>query len=157
MDFTGQRTSPQHRGLPRALLVMALLTGLLGMHGLVLGGLPGGSVTASAPAHHEAVQPPAHEDTGTGHDQPAVAAAPASHTGTDSGACHGGQGSGQGSEHADQTCASGAVPGPPAPPALALSMDSPAAPAAQATRPAVHEPYGGRAPPSLEELQLLRV
>lgn len=126
---------PQRRW--RALLVLGLLVGLLGMHALG----PGGA--SATPAHH-------------GHPQQmGVSAMP---VGTEF-ACHGdGAGHGGGhAQHADPTCASGAV-------GTGHVLPAPLPdPVGQATVPEPHGSYvttssdGGRAPPSLAELQLLRI
>ena len=126
------------------LLVLAVLTGLVAMHGLGPAPL---AVAAHAPAHGA--------PGGSGHDTPRV------DPGADPCACvHAGDprdGPGGHAEHADATCAAPGTSGPPALPEPAI------APGALASAPA--GPYGvltgatacGRAPPSLSELQLLRV
>ncbi|WP_141207572.1 DUF6153 family protein [Streptomyces griseorubiginosus] len=117
----------------RALLLLGLLTGLLGMHGLA----PGGGLHT-----HETMRS-AHAATvaaGVSLDQ----------------ACHDGCGSGH-LHHADASCASGAVSGGPVLPALApdpaftVAGDDAPCPDAFASQD------GARAPPSLSELQLLRI
>ncbi|MGW3007432.1 DUF6153 family protein [Streptomyces sp. NPDC001219] len=115
----------------RVLCVLGLLAGLLGMHGLGPGG-------AMAPSGHE------HRMT--------VVAGVQAHCPGD-GDC-GGSGH---LHHADSACASAALHGPPAVPAPAPSLGRPVQPAGAA---GVGEPSkrdGGRAPPSLAELQLLRI
>ena len=117
----------------RALLLLGLLTGLLGMHGLS----PGGGLH-----HHEAMRssPTAAVAVSVSVDQ----------------ACHDGCGSGH-LHHADATCASGAVSGGPVLPALApdpaftVVRDDEPGPDVLACQD------GARAPPSLSELQLLRI
>ncbi|WP_020133501.1 DUF6153 family protein [Streptomyces sp. 351MFTsu5.1] len=117
----------------RALLLLGLLTGLLGMHGLS----PGGGLHS-----HEAMRSAhaANVAVGVSLDQ----------------ACHDGCGSGH-LHHADATCASGAVSGGPVLPALApdpaftVVGDNEACPDGFASQD------GARAPPSLSELQLLRI
>ena len=118
----------------RALLLLGLLTGLLGMHGLSPGGgLHGHEAMRSAPA------------------KPATAVI----VSVDQ-ACHDGCGSGH-LHHADASCASGAVSGGPVLPALApdpaftVVRDDGPCPDALASQD------GARAPPSLSELQLLRI
>lgn len=113
---------------------MAVLTGVLGMHGLAPG---------VAPAVH----------TGAGHEMVVAAAdgvpqAAGGCTHTDGGSGH--------LEHADGTCAAAGIGSAYTPPALTgavLSM--PAAPAPGAAFPG--SPHDGRAPPDLSELQLLRI
>ncbi|AWN28555.1 MULTISPECIES: DUF6153 family protein [Streptomyces] len=114
----------------RVLCVLGLLAGLLGMHGL-------GPVAAAPSSAHD-------------HRMSVVAKA---HAHCPDGDC-GGSGH---VHHADPTCASAALHGPPAPPALTPSLGSPVQPseAAGAGEPVNRD--GGRAPPSLAELQLLRI
>lgn len=121
----------------RVLLLLGLLTGLLGMHGLS----PGGGLHS-----HEAMRS-AH---------PATAAVSAGVGVSIDQACHDGCGSGH-LHHADATCASGAVSGGPVLPALA---PDPAFTAVGDDKPcadALASQDGARAPPSLSELQLLRI
>ncbi|MFG2490804.1 DUF6153 family protein [Streptomyces caniferus] len=115
----------------RALFVLALLAGLLGMHAL-------SPVITSAPVPHE------HRMT--------VAATAHAH-------CHCGGDCGKGGHvhHADTTCASGALEEAPTPPALAPSPVRPAESGAVAGAGGPKRRGGGRAPPSLAELQLLRI
>jgi Family of unknown function (DUF6153) len=117
----------------RALLVLGLLAGLLAMHALA----PGGAVPAHAAAHSAARHMTAAV---TGHDGCA---------GDDCGGGH--------VRHADRTCASAALSGGPTLPALVA--DPMAAPvSAEVPCPyAGTAPDGARAPPSLAELQLLRI
>ncbi|MET7780300.1 DUF6153 family protein [Streptomyces mirabilis] len=128
-------TSPeQHPARPplrrwRALLVLGLLAGLLGMHALA----PGGLTTDHA------------------HARPMAA------TKTLDGDCSDGQCGGCHARHADATCASGAVSKGPQPPVL--TADPVAVPAeTEAAYSYVRtDPDDSRAPPSLAELQLLRI
>ncbi|MFF3542394.1 DUF6153 family protein [Streptomyces platensis] len=118
----------------RVWCVLGLLAGLLGMHGL------GPAVGAPSSAHE-------HRMTAA-----TVVATVQAHCPGDSDC--GGTGH---VHHADATCASAALHGPPAPPVLAPSLGSPVQPADAA---GVGEPSkrdGGRAPPDLAELQLLRI
>lgn len=119
----------------RVLLVLALLAGLLGMHAL-------SPVVTSAPPPHEH----RHEH------RMAMAASAHAHCGGE-----GGCGSGGHVHHADTTCASGALDGPPTPPALVPSPVRPAEPDEAAGAGEAKGQDGGRAPPSLAELQLLRI
>ncbi|MFE6285940.1 DUF6153 family protein [Streptomyces sp. NPDC057877] len=134
-----------------ALLVFGLLVGLLGMHGLGPGGVtpPSGQHAIAVPA--PAAHPAGHARTAL--EAPGVDAADA---GTVS-ACHGGDADAGQPQHADVNCASGAVgDGPvlpvplPGPTGQALAPDADH----RTTAPA---PEGGPAPPSLAQLQLLRV
>ncbi|MBT2510818.1 hypothetical protein J7I98_34375 [Streptomyces sp. ISL-98] len=123
------------------LLVLAVLVGVVAMHGL-----------------GPAVPVPTHAMPEARH---AVAAAAASHadaTGCDD--CvhvdHDGGSTGGHAEHADATCAASGTSGAPALPDLS--------PVGVVTCPAADVPgagpaatLGGRAPPSLSELQLLRI
>ncbi|SEQ97687.1 hypothetical protein SAMN04487983_101012 [Streptomyces sp. yr375] len=127
----------------RALLVLGLLAGLLGMHALA----PTGAVHEHAGPQHMRM---------TASSAVAVSIASAS---TDGG-CPGGDGHCGGGghlHHADPTCVAAAVSGAPAQPALV--PDPVAVPArADAVRSyAIAAPDGARAPPSLAELQLLRI
>ncbi|MER6287916.1 DUF6153 family protein [Streptomyces sviceus] len=114
----------------RALLLLGLLVGVLGMHALAPGGGMGG-----------------HEGR-SGHRVTAAAVVDT--------VCHDGCGSGH-LHHADATCTSGAVSGGPALPALVPdpSGSTPGTVGLCAQTAAAQE--GARAPPSLAELQLLRI
>ncbi|MFE9770533.1 DUF6153 family protein [Streptomyces sp. NPDC005931] len=126
------RRSPV-RWSPRALCVLALLAGLLGMHGLVPGAAAPGH---THPAHHARAEALAAAGPGVCHDD--------------------GHGGGH-LQHADPTCAAAAVSGPPVLPApLAAPSVLPADQDALRAYPS-GEPDGARAPPSLAELQLLRI
>ncbi|MEU2158085.1 DUF6153 family protein [Streptomyces sp. NPDC019396] len=125
---------PAVRGL---LLVLAVLAGLLAMHGLA----PGPSTTATPTAH-----------SGMHARHGAVAGHGVDHCGR---AVRGGAADGH-ADHADATCAAGGTSASYAPPALS--------PACGGTVPAAlrHGRCGGvtatgRAPPDLAELQLLRI
>ncbi len=121
------------------LLLFGLLAGLLGMHGLGPGGAVGAQGHAS-PAHHShAVSGHAHAGT-TG----------------DEFVCHGDDGGGGHAQHADATCASGAVGAGPVLPVPVLGAGAPVA-AVDSPAGAFTASEGGRAPPSLAELQLLRI
>jgi hypothetical protein len=124
-----QRTAPPNPVRWRALLVLGLLVGILGMHALA----PGGGMHEHSPDRHMTVAAAVHGDC-AGDD------------------C----GSGQ-MHHADRTCVSGAVSGGPALPALVPDPVAAAVPARAPRSYAVTAPDGGRAPPDLAELQLLRI
>lgn len=131
--------SPRRRptGPGRLLLVLAVLAGVLAMHGLGAGGMSAMSVMTER-AH--AVAAAGH---GSGHHQ----------TGED--CSHGADGQGH-VHHADATCAATGISTPYAPPALAAALPGAPEAAVFATRaPAPTE--SGRAPPDLAELQLLRI
>ncbi|MEU9154942.1 DUF6153 family protein [Streptomyces sp. NPDC048417] len=127
----------QHPPLPPAgrwlaLLVLGLLAGLLGMHALA----PGGALHA-----HEHLEP---------QHMTAVVSAP--HDCSGDGDCGGGH-----LQHADSTCASGTVNGGPALPALVPDPVAVPVRADTVCSYAGAAPDGARAPPSLAELQLLRI
>ncbi|MEW2635211.1 DUF6153 family protein [Streptomyces sp. NPDC048389] len=136
-------TGPQAlRG--RVLLVFAVLVGVVAMHGLgpVASAVPTGTVSAGAHRAAAAAEAPAHAD-GAGecdcrhHGDP-------------------GRGSGGHTEHADETCAASGTSAAPVLPALAPSVAL-GTPAADAPSAVLAVPRDGRAPPSLSELQLLRI
>ncbi|MEU2421455.1 DUF6153 family protein [Streptomyces sp. NPDC007851] len=123
---------PPHRRW-RALLVLGLLTGLLGMHALAPGGLVGGHG-----GHERAV--------------PAATGMVMAYDGcADDGHCGGH------AHHADATCASGALSGGPALPAPAPDPVHVPVPARTALSRQATAPDDARAPPDLAELQLLRI
>ncbi|MET9252822.1 DUF6153 family protein [Streptomyces sp. NPDC003717] len=121
----------------RAVCVLGLLAGLLGMHGLA----PGGGLPSAHSAHSV-----------TRHDTHALSLSPAAptHAGCEGGHCgHLG--------HADATCASGAVgDGPALPAPVADPVPVVPVPGVARAHPA-DAPDGARAPPTLAELQLLRI
>lgn len=115
-------------------MLLGLFAGLFGMHALG----PGGVV--AAPAHHS-------------HAHAMSAHVPAT---TDEAVCHGGGTGGGHAQHADPTCASGAVGAGPVLPALLPDPSGAAGAVDLDGRSVVAAPEGGRAPPSLAELQILR-
>ena len=132
-----QPVGPHPRVRSYGLLVAALLLGLLGMHGL-------GPVPMAEPA-------PAHTATAT-----TVAlgekVSPSDPCDLDSGDC------GSHMAHADATCASASVAGAPAVvPVLLPDVAACAELPDGRTSVIGGGPDGGRAPPSLSELQLLRI
>ncbi|MEU8489568.1 DUF6153 family protein [Streptomyces sp. NPDC048641] len=134
------------------LLVGAVLLGLVGMHGL--GPVPADGHGAMHPTAASAMGAagPADSDSHAGPGQRGVKASAAD-------ACeHGEDGCGGHMAHADAVCASASVAGPPAvdPALLPDVIACPAGPEAR-TSSAGNGPDGGRAPPSLSELQLLRI
>ncbi|WP_198358384.1 DUF6153 family protein [Streptomyces fildesensis] len=127
-------SAPEPAWRVKVLLVLAVLVGLLGMHGL----------TSASAAPAAAVPMPAH----------APAAFPA-----DDCACHDqahGPAGGH-SHHADALCVAAGTSHGPALPALTLVAVEPAAQAGMPQHQSGHAVGGGRAPPSLSELQLLRI
>ena len=138
MTRLGQLTRPHSTVRSCGLLVCALLLGLLGMHGL--GPLPG---VAAASSEHDRMVVVAHTDV----------------TASMPGGCDHGEGGCSGhTDHADPTCASASVAGTPlVVPVLLPDTVACAERAPVRTSPAGSGPDGGRAPPSLAELQLLRI
>lgn len=131
------------------LLVLAVLVGLVGMHGLGPGAVP---VSAAAPgcaaAHGTALA--SHgthgaDDHAMQHGGAARADEPA------------GDGSGGHAQHADATCAAAGTAGAPVLPSPAASPSGVAAVPVLGTGIDMSGAVGGRAPPSLSELQLLRI
>ncbi|MFG2981846.1 DUF6153 family protein [Streptomyces sp. NPDC048258] len=132
-----QPTRRRPAGPGRLLLVLAVLAGVLAMHGLGTGGTTARTHTAATGAHGMVLT-----QEGSGHQ----AGADCSHTA-------GGQGH---ARHADATCAAAGIVTAYAPPALAAALQGASPAAAPATRaPALAG--SGRAPPDLAELQLLRI
>ncbi|MEU2624355.1 DUF6153 family protein [Streptomyces sp. NPDC007157] len=139
MRPTEQPTPPPPHRRWRAVLVLGLLAGLLAMHALA----PGGAMGSGGHRGHERVSP-----------MTAMTAMVTEYDGCsgDDGHCGGNH-----ARHADATCASGAVSGGPALPALVPDpVPVPAAALSAGSRPAT-PPDGARAPPDLAELQLLRI
>nr|WP_031498107.1 DUF6153 family protein [Streptomyces bicolor] len=120
------------------LLLLGLLAGLFGMHALG----PGDAVAVSAASSHHG-------------EARAMTAAHPSAT-TDETVCHGGATGGGHAQHGDPTCASGAVGAGPVLPALLPDPAGSAVPGDLDGRSVAAAPEGGRAPPSLAELQILR-
>ncbi|MGW7357134.1 DUF6153 family protein [Streptomyces sp. NPDC054802] len=134
-------TGPQ--GLrSRVLLVLAVLAGVVAMHGLgpVASSVPSGTVAAGTHRAAVAAEAHAHADGADGCD--------CAH------ADDHGRGGGH-TEHADETCAAGGTSAAPVLPALAPGELVPAVADTPAAALAVTR--DGRAPPSLSELQLLRI
>ncbi|MDG9717162.1 DUF6153 family protein [Streptomyces sp. DH24] len=140
----------------RAVCVLGLLAGVLAMHGLAPGGGTGHGHTGAHSHAHVGGADPVDARPGLGaaveqghHADPVAVTAPVAGCAHDDGGGH--------ARHADPTCASGAVGGGPVLPALVLDP-VPAAARADAVRAyAAEAPDGARAPPSLAELQLLRI
>ena len=116
------------------LLVLVVLAGVLGMHGLA----PGGVLAA---------QP------GAGHEMASAAADSVAHA--DGGCAHTGGGSGH-LDHADETCAASGTSSAYTPPALTSTVLDVSA-ASSLAAAATSAPQVGRAPPDLSKLQLLRI
>ncbi|MFG2779239.1 DUF6153 family protein [Streptomyces prunicolor] len=133
-----QPVGPHPRVRSYGLLVAVLLFGLLGMHGL-------GPVPMADLAH--------------GHTMAATTVATGEKASTPDACDHdAGDCGGSHMAHADATCASASVAGTPAVvPALQLDVAACAELPDGRTSGAGSGPDGGRAPPSLSELQLLRI
>ncbi|MFJ8586481.1 DUF6153 family protein [Streptomyces sp. NPDC093595] len=136
-----------HGARAYALLVLAVLAGVLAMHGL------GPALAPPAAPHSVAASGAHHGVTASSLPHPAATAREdcvhAGHRDSGTGGGH--------AEHADTTCAAGGTstaPVLPVPaPAAGADADTDAGPLALATGAAP----GPRAPPSLSELQLLRI
>ncbi|WP_189150940.1 DUF6153 family protein [Streptomyces lacrimifluminis] len=135
-----QRTHPPS-WWTRAFVVLGLLAGVLAMHGLTPGAMSGGMTDS---AHH-------------GHRAQASQAMSMRAGSADESVCHGSGSHGGHTKHADSTCASGAVPAGHTFPVLAPDPAGASVLAARADRSPPRSPEGARAPPSLAELQLLRI
>ncbi|MFF7080105.1 DUF6153 family protein [Streptomyces lavendulae] len=139
MSTRAGRRDGRHGPPARLFLLFALLTGIVAMHGLGPGPLKpasGHTMPAAAPAAHH-----------TAGDR--VPAGPC--------ACPDDGGSDGHGLHADPTCAAPGTAGAPVLPAPAAAPGTLPAVAAAAHGTAPGSAVRGRAPPSLSELQLLRI
>lgn len=129
----GTRSHSRPPGRLFVLLVLAVLAGVMGMHGLP----PGTVVTHSGSGHERAmaaVDGVPHADGGCAH--------------TDGGSGH--------LDHADGTCAAASTASGYTPPALVGAvLDAPAA--SVPVTAVLDSAHDGRAPPDLFQLQLLRI
>jgi hypothetical protein len=133
VTFAVQSRSRRPAGRGLLLLVLLVLAGVLGMHGLAPGPVPAsGAGHVTAVTHHEV------SAAGPGED--------CSHTAGSTGHA----------EHADTTCAAGGVSSAYTPPALTAAPGAREGADAAAGAPP-EAAAGGRAPPDLSELQLLRI
>ncbi|MFE4367639.1 DUF6153 family protein [Streptomyces sp. NPDC056835] len=135
------------------LLVTAVMTGLLAMHGL--------SPVPSPEAHTASVPASSAPASAVGPRSSPVPA-PSAHVmaaGAVDGDCvHQDHGGGGHPEHADATCAAAGVgAGPALPTPLASALPAGPLDVPSALRQAPGTATGDRAPPSLSELQLLRI
>ena len=121
----------------RALLLLGLLAGLLGMHALG----PADAVATGGHSPHHSPAVTTHAGMGT----------------ADEFICHGADSSGGHTQHADATCASGAVGAGPVLPPLMPDPVGPAPSSDHLPGAFTATPWGGRAPPTLAELQILRI
>ncbi|MGW6775714.1 DUF6153 family protein [Streptomyces sp. NPDC055037] len=159
-----KRWSPRGRTRPTGprvlllLLVTAVMTGLLAMHGL--------SPVPTADAHTASAPASSAPASAMGPRSASVPAssvpAPSSHAmaaGAVDGDCaHQEHGGGGHLDHADATCAAAGVgAGPALPTSLAAALPAGPLDAPVALRQAPGTATGDRAPPSLSELQLLRI
>ncbi|MFE0089149.1 DUF6153 family protein [Streptomyces sp. NPDC058991] len=168
---TTSHARPAGRGL--ALLVLAVLAGVLGMHALVPAGIPGSQARAHGSAAavrtstvHTSTVHTSTVHTSTVHTstvhmstvhgqsahaqsvpEPSVPEAVPGCSHTDGGSDH--------LDHADGTCAAAGVGSPYAPPEPSAGLVTP--PSGATPNGAGRTPPGGRAPPDLAELQLLRI
>ncbi|MFD9969147.1 DUF6153 family protein [Streptomyces sp. NPDC059011] len=153
---TTSHARPAGRGL--ALLVLAVLAGVLGMHALVPAGIPGSQARAhgsAAAVHMSTVHTstvhavPVHGQSAHAQSvpEPSVPEAVPGCSHTDGGSDH--------LDHADGTCAAAGVGSPYAPPEPSAGLVTP--PSGATPNGAGRTPPGGRAPPDLAELQLLRI
>ncbi|MFI8209465.1 DUF6153 family protein [Streptomyces werraensis] len=128
------RSSSRPAGRPLVLLVLAVLAGVLAMHGLAPGGMPAPQRTAAVHDITPVADGVPHADGGCAH--------------TDGLPGH--------LDHADGTCAAAGTATAYTPPVLTGTvLDAPATPSL--TSAATGSPHDGRAPPDLSELQLLRI
>ncbi|MEI5007940.1 DUF6153 family protein [Streptomyces sp. PmtA] len=169
------RARPTGRAL--ALLVLAVLAGVLGMHALAPAGVTGtqdrthraAATVQAPPVHGQAVHGQAADgqavQASPAHGQ-AVHASPGHGESAHASSAHGpsvpeavpGCSHTDGSDHlghADGTCAAAGVGSPYAPPEPVPGLG--AAPRVAAPDGAGRTSTGGRAPPGLAELQLLRI
>ncbi|MFB7253505.1 DUF6153 family protein [Streptomyces nojiriensis] len=130
------------------LLILAVLVGLVAMHGLGPGAVPASAdapgcaaADGAALAHGTA----AADEHAMQHDRAVRADGPA------------GDGSGGHTQHADATCAAAGTAGAPVLPSPATAPSGVAAVPVLGPGIGTSGAVGGRAPPSLSELQLLRI
>ncbi|WP_405585957.1 DUF6153 family protein [Streptomyces sp. NBC_01092] len=145
MTARGQQHRAPRLPIPgpwRLLVLLGLLAGLFGMHALGPGN-PLAPHSAQGHGHARAMSGPATAMT-------AMTAM------TDEAVCHGNGTGGGHAQHADPTCASGAVGGGPALPAPAPDPAGSGVTGDLGHRSPATAPDSGRAPPSLAELQILR-
>ncbi|MEU9215277.1 DUF6153 family protein [Streptomyces sp. NPDC048376] len=148
----------------RVVCVLGLLAGLFGMHGLA----PGGGLSEHPAGHPLAATAPPGPSASAASAASAASSAPMAAGGAHGGAAHSGgthagcpQGDGSCGgghlQHADAMCASGAVNDGPVLPAPVPDPVPVGGRVGTVRVHAVDAPDGARAPPSLAELQLLRI
>lgn len=145
MTSTMQPSSHRPAGRGFLLLVLAVLAGVLAMHGLGPGAAP--TAKASAVAGGHAMAQAQVQGQGQALEEAAHPVA---------GDCSHSHGGANHTAHADTTCAAAGVGAPYAPPAPAVARDAGSAPVAPPGS-AAGTPESGRSPPDLAELQLLRI
>ncbi|MFI1565331.1 DUF6153 family protein [Streptomyces sp. NPDC020490] len=145
-----QSTCPPSRRW-RGLLVLGVLAGLLGMHALAPGGLTPRQAHA-VETHARGMGAGMGMGMGMGAGMGMADAVLMSGEHAQDGSCGGCH-----VQHADPTCASGAVSTGPGAPSLAPDRTAAAAHADVPRPRAATGPDGGRAPPSHAELQVLRI
>ncbi|MFJ9030645.1 DUF6153 family protein [Streptomyces sp. NPDC102274] len=147
------RTRPTGPRVLLLLLVTAVMTGLLAMHGL--------SPVPMAKAHAASAPASPASASAMGPQSSSVPAPPAHAmpAGAVDGDCvHQNHGGGGHLDHADATCAAAGVgAGPALPTSLASALPSGPLDVPAALRQAPGTATGDRDPPSLSELQLLRI
>ncbi|MFD7089572.1 DUF6153 family protein [Streptomyces sp. NPDC059896] len=153
------RTRSTGPRVPLLLLVTAVMTGLLAMHGL--SPVPTTEAHAASAMGPRSASVPASSVPASSEPASSVPA-PSSHAmaaGTVDGDCaHQRHGGGGHLDHADATCAAAGVgAGPALPTSLASALPSGPLDVPAALRQAPGTATGDRAPPSLSELQLLRI
>ncbi|MFD8543751.1 DUF6153 family protein [Streptomyces sp. NPDC059649] len=158
MSIREHASAPPPRPRLKVLLVLTVLAGLLGMHGLANAGAPPTTPSRPHAAHQHRPM------TARATPAPAPALVSASHAHGPHACCpdHGDSGKdsdgGQGhAHHADPTCASAALPGAVVLPALPASLTGTADHAAPLAGRLADGTTGARAPPSLAQLQVLRI
>ncbi|MFD9976924.1 DUF6153 family protein [Streptomyces sp. NPDC059017] len=173
---TTSHARPAGRGL--ALLVLAVLAGVLGMHALVPAGIPGSQARAHGSAaavrtstvhtstvhtstvhmstvhgqsaHAQSVPEPSVPEPSVPEPSVPEPSVPEAVPG-----CSHTDGGSDHLDHADGTCAAAGVGSPYAPPEPSAGLVTP--PSGATPNGAGRTPPGGRAPPDLAELQLLRI
>ncbi|MFD3517412.1 DUF6153 family protein [Streptomyces sp. NPDC058657] len=147
MDGQRQRAMKPFGLRSYLLLVLAVLTGVVAMHGLGPGTAAPAGVHAAATSHHASV---ADHQNATPSDAPCQ-----------NGCAHAGDpadgGRGGHAEHADAACAAAGTAGAPVVPAPAVLPGHAGTRQVSAATVIPGATACGRAPPSLSELQLLRI
>ncbi|WP_253191373.1 DUF6153 family protein [Streptomyces sp. M1013] len=153
------RSPEQHAQRPpvrwwRVVCVLGLLAGLFGMHGLA----PGGGLPVHS-AGHQPASAASSAPMAAGAAHGGVPHGGAAHSAETHAGCPQGDGSCGGGhlQHADAMCASGAVNDGPVLPAPVPDPVPVGGCEGTVRVRAVDAPDGARAPPSLAELQLLRI